>query len=269
MNKKIETYVNTLFADRGVTTSEIKEELIANLNDKYNDLINSGKSEEEAYAQAISGIGDIESLLRELGELPDYKPLEMDKNREKTGVFISIGVALYILSLVPVYLFGNSIGMVLMFIICAFATGFIVYGNSIGKINYTKTDNSFVEEYKEKISINSNRTKLRNAVTSSMWTLTVVIYLAFSFITMKWAWSWIIFLISACVQLIIIYKFAETENKPRVWHGILWIMAVILYFIISFGIEAWAWSWMIFPLAASAEQVIRMLILLKKADNER
>lgn len=270
MNEKIEAHVNALFANtpKGSCVLDVKEELLANLNDKYNDLIISGKSEDEAFALVISGIGDIDNLLKDLGQSPQYQPLEIAKNQQTRGILISIGIALYVLSIIPVILFermgDSNLGIVFMIVICAAATGFIVYGNSISKMKYNKMDNSFVEEYKEKVVVDNNRSKLRNAITASLWSLIVVFYLAISFITHWWHISWIIFLVGGCIQQFIVYVFAKPENRGNLWHGILWTATVILYFIISFTTRAWAWSWMIFLMAVAVEQIIRMIILWKK-----
>lgn len=72
MNKRIETHVNALFANTAEESHilDIKEELLANLNEKYEDLIASGKSEDEAFALVISGIGDIDNLLKDIGQSP-------------------------------------------------------------------------------------------------------------------------------------------------------------------------------------------------------
>ena len=63
---------------------ELKEELLANLMDKYNDLISSGKREEEAFNITISGIGDIDELVRELKEKDVYDYGQSIKDRKKT-----------------------------------------------------------------------------------------------------------------------------------------------------------------------------------------
>lgn len=271
MNKRIETHVNALFANTANESYilDIKEELLANLNEKYDDLIKSGKSEDESFALVISGIGDIDNLLKDMGQSPQYQPLEIEKNQQKRGILISIGIALYILSIIPVILFDQigspNLGVVLLIFICAVATGFVAYGNSISKSKYSKSDNSFVEEYKEKVAISNDRNKLKGAITSSMWSLIVVIYFLISFLTNWWHISWIIFLVGACVQQFILYVFADSEKKKKLWHGILWTATVIMYFIISFGFSAWAWSWLIFLMAVAIEQIIRMIILWKKA----
>jgi len=98
-----------------------------------------------------------------------------------------------------------------------------------------------------------------------LWPLLVVIYFALSFITGWWHISWVIFIIGACVQQIIVYKFSTSEKSKNVWHGILWTATVAFYFIFSFTTDAWAWSWMIFLAAVAVEQIIRLLIIWKKA----
>ncbi len=272
MNKRIETHVNALFANTSndVHVLDIKEELLANLNEKYDDLMISGKNETEAYALVISSIGDIDSLINDLGQSPSYLPLEIEKNTIKRSVFISIGVALYILSIIPIIWFSQTnipeLGLVILILICAIASGFVAFGNSISKNRYTKANNTFVEEFKEMVSVNNERNKLKGALSSSMWSLVVVLYFLLSFFTNWWHITWIIFLVGACVQLVILYVFSDALKKKRLWHGILWVATIIVYFIISFSLNAWAWSWTMFLMAVAIEQIIRLLIIWKSAE---
>lgn len=270
MNKKIEAHVNELFANTAKESHilDIKEELLANLNEKYDDLIMSGKNENEAYALVISGIGDIDSLIMDICQSPHYQPLEIERNTQKRSVFISIGVALYILSIIPIIFFDQVIGipelgLMALVLLCAIASGFVAYGNSISKSKYSKANNSFVEEYKERVSISNERNKLTGALSSSMWSLVIVLFFLISFLTNWWHVSWIIFLVGACAQLVILYVFADSTKRKRLWHGILWVATTILYFIISFGLNAWVWSWSIFLMAVTVEQIIRLLLIWK------
>lgn len=68
MEYNIRAYVDELFRDAPDTQRayEMKVELVQNLVDKYNDLVASGKSEEDAYNITIYGIGDISELLEEM-----------------------------------------------------------------------------------------------------------------------------------------------------------------------------------------------------------
>ena len=64
MNDKIRNHINIIFAAAPKTTkaTEMKEELLINLNDRYEDLLKSGYDSTSAFHIAISGIGDIDEL---------------------------------------------------------------------------------------------------------------------------------------------------------------------------------------------------------------
>ena len=181
-----------------------------------------------------------------------------------------MGIALYILSIIPILLFSLSnnplTGVVFMIVICAAATGVIVYGNSISSTSYSKRDDSFVEEYKEKVAADKERVKLLATITPAMWWLIVAIYFAISFLTRAWHITWIVFLVGALLQQIIVYVVSSPEKRKNVWQGMLWTLAVVLYLIISFSFKAWKWSWLIFLLTASVHQIIKLLLLWKKAN---
>ncbi|MGN0452066.1 MAG: permease prefix domain 1-containing protein [Acutalibacteraceae bacterium] len=60
MNEKLRAYVEELFKNAPKTkqTVEIKEEILQNTIDRYNDLIKEGRSPEAAYNISVAGIGD-------------------------------------------------------------------------------------------------------------------------------------------------------------------------------------------------------------------
>ena len=64
---KIEEYVDELFENvpKNKKTMDFKEELLANLIEKHNDLVQSGMDEEAAYNKVIGSIGNIEDLFEE------------------------------------------------------------------------------------------------------------------------------------------------------------------------------------------------------------
>jgi len=69
MYEKLQKRVDDLFKNAPDTkrAEELKEELMANLIDRYNDLTGSGKSEDEAIDITIEGIGDVNELIRSIG----------------------------------------------------------------------------------------------------------------------------------------------------------------------------------------------------------
>ena len=62
MKDQLIRYVDLLFAG-APDASEIKQEILQNTLDRYDDLIAQGKSPQAAYSLSISGIGDVSELL--------------------------------------------------------------------------------------------------------------------------------------------------------------------------------------------------------------
>ncbi len=65
----IENYLDNIFSSlpRSAEIIKIKEELLLNMEDKYNELKESGKTENEAIGIVISEFGNIDELVKELG----------------------------------------------------------------------------------------------------------------------------------------------------------------------------------------------------------
>ena len=69
MKDKIQSVITELFenAPDSQEIKELREEMISNAEEKYEDLIQRGFTEEQAYAMVMGSIGDIQELLAELG----------------------------------------------------------------------------------------------------------------------------------------------------------------------------------------------------------
>lgn len=78
MREKIRVYVETLFSDAALTirNAEVQQEILQHTLDRYDDLIASGKSEQEAYDEAVGGIGDVSELYEH------RQPAEAPKKRD-------------------------------------------------------------------------------------------------------------------------------------------------------------------------------------------
>lgn len=264
MNQRIENYVNDLFVGMPGEqyVQDVREELLSNLKERYDDLLAEGKSEEESYLLVISSIGDIQNLFKDSAHYGLVTPVDIEKKRNTRSIFVSLGVALYILSLSAFFLFTqagrNLFAFNIMILICAVATGFIVYGVNTFKTRYVKSDNSFVESYKERISEQDRISKLKRSISSSIWTLTLVLYLGISFSTGRWAVTWIIFLLASVVQQMVFVMLKDPRDRKKRYVGLLWSGALIVYFMVSFGLNAWSWSWMIFLVTLALQEIIRL-----------
>lgn len=208
MKDKLRNFIESLFEDapKNKQTIELKEEMLQNLIDKYNDLVDSGKSSEAAYNIATASIGDIHELIRQIEKREENNPLfeqNYDKGRKRFALLLSISVMLYILCVVPVILLeDNVLGVVIMFVMVAIATGLILY-NNMTKPKYLKKDSTVVEEFKEWKANSTEKNTLYQSITKVMWSCITILYFIVSFLTMAWHITWIIFLIGSAIQGII------------------------------------------------------------------
>ncbi|MCM1514351.1 MAG: permease prefix domain 1-containing protein [Anaeroplasma bactoclasticum] len=211
MNEKLRNYIEFLFEDAPKTKEviELKEEMLQNLIDKYNDLVSEGKSNEAAYNIATASIGDVNDLIEQLKNRTTYQQgfeKEMLASKKRSALLTAIAVMLYIMSVIPVLLLSEIgtgvIGVVLMFIMIAIATGLIIY-NSMSKPKYLKKDQTVVEEFKAWKANSIEKNALYKSICGVLWSIIVVIYFIISFITMAWHVTWIIFLIGSAIQGII------------------------------------------------------------------
>lgn len=210
MNDRLREYINSIFQEAPQTKKviEVKEEILQNLQDKYEDLLAEGKSEDAAYNIAVASIGDISELIDDMGENAnnrDYGQFDTEqrKERRKSALITSVAVALYILCIVPVIIAEDAIeALVFMFIMVAVATALLIY-NHMTKSTYRKTDDTLAEEFKEWRESTSQKTQIYKAMGSALWAITVVIYILISFWTHAWHITWVIFLIAVAIQNII------------------------------------------------------------------
>ncbi len=210
MIEKLKKYIDNYFVGIKPTKEaiELKEEMTQNLIDKYNDLVNEGKSEEVAYSMAIDDCGDISEVLKnfEKADPEEWNTSRVpaqaaDKNKMISAILISVSVMLYILSIVPVLIFENNFGVILMFVFIAIATGLIVF-NSLTKGKQTETSNNKAEKGAEKEK-QKGKNPILKMISSLLWLVIVIVYLAVSFVTFAWHITWIIFLIGGCAQHVI------------------------------------------------------------------
>lgn len=217
MNDKIRVYVNELFENAPNTkkVNDLKDEIISNANDKYSDLISDGKSEEDAYNKVIQEIGNVEELLQEIErENPINNSFE-DINRKKTAFVVSISVGLYFLSLISLIVLDelrmpDFIMASAFFTLAGIPTCLLIY-HFMSRPKYNKYDDTIVEEFKEWKGKKDKNKEVKKAISSIIWSITIIIYLLMSFNFGNWHISWIIFIIACLVENIVnlIFKLSE------------------------------------------------------------
>ena len=77
MRERLIEYIDGLFSGAALNmrNAEIKEEILQNTLEHYDDLLSEGKSEQEAYASALESVGDVEELLSSLPRAAQAEPV--------------------------------------------------------------------------------------------------------------------------------------------------------------------------------------------------
>ncbi|MFC0234638.1 permease prefix domain 1-containing protein [Vagococcus entomophilus] len=153
--KTLNEYIETLFINlpKTLEMEKIKEDLQANMEDKYHDLRAEGKSENEAIGQVIAEFGNIDELLEEMDDSVAETPIKQKgmlpvladtfvtrylEMRKRLGFGVGMGVVCCIIGvamlLLIMSLFGEGEAVVLsgtipMFLFVAVGVGcFIWFG---------------------------------------------------------------------------------------------------------------------------------------------
>jgi hypothetical protein len=213
MREQLIQYVNLLFAGTS-DCDEIREEILQNTLDRFDDLISQGKQPEAAYRLAISGIGDINEIL---GSCPPTNYTTPTKTCEESGrneiednqkkKDRALAITIYILSIVPLIALselGHEIlGLCMTLALIAAAT----YRLIVSKDQDKET------ESRQEIR-NTPQQELKKSIANLIRIITLVIYLVFSFYSGAWFITWIIFPIAGCVRGLInaIIDLKEAEN---------------------------------------------------------
>jgi len=180
----IKSYLETMFANLPATLEVLKakDELWGMMEDKYNELISEGKSENEAVGTVISEFGNLDELAETLG-LNNQSSAPVDNRRtltqEEARSFVSagnrhafltaLGVFLCIFSVVPAAACGvfhnnfiQTLGTVALFIIVACGVGMFIITNSLmKKYDYIKKHECIID-YATVGYVQDKKEQLRN-----------------------------------------------------------------------------------------------------------
>ena len=200
MRAQLIQHVNLLFAGTA-DCEDIRQEILQNTLDRFDDLVAQEKSPEAAYRLAISGIGDINEILLSAPKstsLPSYEPIPEVKQPEtaediKRKKIRAVAVAMYILCAIPLIIlseFGYDIlGLCLTLALVATATYLMII---TGKKDDDDDDGDNPE-------ISPSR-QLKKSIESLIWAIGLAVYLIVSFLTGAWYITWVIFPIMACIE---------------------------------------------------------------------
>ncbi|WP_346936402.1 permease prefix domain 1-containing protein [Clostridium sp.] len=192
----IRNYLDNIFSSlpKSEEIIKLKEELLSNMEEKYRELKESGKTENEAIGIVISEFGNIDELIMELG-IENRKPIEsihtvtMEeaenymRDKVKYGKLIAVGVILCILAPAMLMFTHNIIiggvfsteinvetleglSVIPLFIFIAIAVGLFIYaGTQLDKYKYLEEDFICPLDVQQRVKVkkeefSSNFTKL-------------------------------------------------------------------------------------------------------------
>lgn len=197
MREQLEQYVNLLFAG-AKDCEDIRQEILQNTLDRYDDLIAEGKVPEAAYRLAITGIGDVNEILGGA-----VQPSAVSHNAGKTDaahdndtpakkLMRAVAIGLYILCPVPLFVLSeigmSTLGLCGLLVIVAVATVLIVLGAKKETEDEQKEENLTPQQ------------ELRKSIGSLIWGLGLAVYFVISFLTGAWYITWLIFPITSAVR---------------------------------------------------------------------
>lgn len=198
MRNQLIQYVDLLFAG-APGTEEIKQEILQNTLDRYDDLISLGKAPEAAYRLAITGIGDINEILGTSNmhqppsaHAPMAAPTEPDSPKRK--FLRAVAIAMYICCPIPLFILSeiglSTLGLCLLLLLVAAATAIMVFTG--------KKDAD--EDAEDKDPSNGKEDPLRSSIGDLIFWIGLVLYFALSFITKAWSVTWLMFPLMGAVK---------------------------------------------------------------------
>ena len=270
MREQLIQYVELLFA--GATDSEdIKQEILQNTLDRYDDLVASGKVPEAAYRLAIAGIGDINEILgTTVPPVAALNPAEKSDGGDNFAkkILRATAVGLYIISILPLIILcelGMEIlGLCGTLAIVAVATVMIMLG--------AKKEKPAQQEKDEE-----PQSELSKSLIGLIWALGLGVYFLVSFTTGAWHMTWVIFPILGALDSLVsaigrnqdaLHSDMIFPRKQRVRKSIkrlIWAIGLAIYFLFSFATGAWYMSWLIFPMIGAVKGLTIAILDYKEA----
>lgn len=125
-------------------------------------------------------------------------------------------MALYILCVVPILIFQNELGVCLMFVFIAVATGLLIWRGEEKEVRMSRDEWEQIRSMDPAaLDKRSRRGELNKSVNHLISAVILTVYLALSFATGAWYITWVIFPIGGAVKGLVraIMDLKEAESN--------------------------------------------------------
>ncbi len=212
MRAQLAQYVNLLFAG-AADAGEIRDEILQNTLDRYDDLIAQGKSEAAAYSLAIAGIGDISEILgNSQRDAPPPPPVATPVYETTVKPFPvwkrvlrAVAIGMYIICPIPLFVLSeigmDTVGLCGTLSIVAVATMLMLFSRH--------------PKGKSVESAPMPQRALYKSIDDLVFAVGLALYLVTSFLTHKWYITWLIFPMIGAVSGLIKAGLAYQEAKKH------------------------------------------------------
>lgn len=227
----IRNYVESLFSSipRSEDASRLKEDMLLNLEEKYNNLIASGKTEAEAVGTVILGIGSVDDLKAALKEEKkdarlkiSFKGLDVTDGKDHVHV------------------------------------GW----DGVRVVESAEEDSEDFETYGDEERIFVEKRQNRFPFEAILWPLCIIAFLILGFLYNLWHPAWLLF-IGATLITILYNTWTDRRKEGKLLgaiEGCLWILLIAGYLYAGFAHGLWHPGWLVFPIAALLEGIVHTII---------
>ncbi|MCM1523395.1 MAG: permease prefix domain 1-containing protein [Ruminococcus sp.] len=227
MNYTLKVYVDSLFKDvpESPAVNDLRDEILSNLEERYDDCIKSGMSHQRAYAAVIGTMGDVSRLIAQVSDTGVHTAGIFEKASSGGGFLKKYGyifteeniktikrASIAIMWLLIVLLFfllvfnGGEEYSWLMFIVGA---GLTVGVNTAAKALSMSRRGDGGETRAALLKT------VQRGVSAIIWLMAVFFFFVTGFDSYQWELSWLLFIVAAIVQIIINTVFKIQIRKYR------------------------------------------------------
>lgn len=209
MKKELDKKIKQICDEVGGAAAEAKlDDVTKIMNDQYDKIIESGKSELDAYRAILSDTEKIREMFNSIpkGEQKRKAQGEREKssgkkkNKKENGILDTIETSMWLLIVIFYFLFSMKFGH--------WNLSWLVFlWGSIGSVLI-----GMVKKYNRGESL---RRTMKKGISKIMWLYIVIIYFAGSFIFGGWAVSWVIFLVGALAEIILNAIFRDSAETGQ------------------------------------------------------